>query len=622
VSKKKIKYFKNQKKHLQKEKKSTKTYQEINEFKVRLKLDKIKKIFLEKNSQRIKELETSLDRVLQPIVLFFSVSDIQTRARVFKGRGLDFNIAWEDATQELFKFLSLNKEYDVRWAKVDIVNHFEKIHILDLNEILKQIHFAYFYRKGISFDENFEQAFLEEEINGNKLLKYYSLEDMEARKIDFESVRLNLSNINNYRKIYFLAPPLKEIPTEIYTFSTISYFLDENENIYELYRNNVDKGRRKIEKITDEVVYDTILKASHYLHDLIDENGKFIYGYFPIFGKAMANYNILRHTSSLWSLINLYRITKDKKILKNLDLAIDYMIENNIEYGDFNTAFLVERSVDEIKLGGNGLALIMLTEYTDILKSKKYIALIKMLANGIIKMQNEDGSFVHILDFPTFSVKEEFRVVYYDGEAVFGLARAYSVTKEKRFLDAAVLGVENFIDKNYVRYTDHWVAYALNEVTKYLPNSRYFEFALRNINENLPRIYRRKTSFHTFLELLTIGWETYERAINCGLDLPYLKNFDVERFATTIYRRVRHMLNGFFYPEIAMYMKFPNQILNSFMVKHHAYRARIDDIQHFIGGYYFYIVYYEKIHAHLNLDTMNFDCSYPKVSNPEIDMNL
>lgn len=52
-------------------------------------------------------------------------------------------------------------------------------------------------------------------------------------------------------------------------------------------------------------------------------------------------------------------------------------------------------------------------------------------------MQEEDGSYYHVLSFPDFQRKERDRIVYYDGEATFALARAYSITKDSRYLEAA-----------------------------------------------------------------------------------------------------------------------------------------------------------------------------------------
>ena len=60
------------------------------------------------------------------------------------------------------------------------------------------------------------------------------------------------------------------------------------------------------------------------------------------------------------------------------------------------------------------------------------------------------------------------------------------------------------------------------------------------------------------------------------------------------------MLNGFLYPEIAMYLKAPETVVNSFCVRHHAFRVRIDDVEHFNGGYYAFYNHYDEIESYYN----------------------
>ena len=96
-------------------------------------------------------------------------------------------------------------------------------------------------------------------------------------------------------------------------------------------------------------------------------------------------------------------------------------------------------------------------------------------------------------------------------------------------------------------------------------------------------------------------FEIYDRMVENG---GLAAGFDLEAFLNTIYTRADRQLNGYFYPEYAMYMDNPERILNTFMVRHDGYRVRIDDVQHNIGGYYLYYMNYDKLVAYGMLDTV------------------
>ena len=341
---------------------------------------------------------------------------------------------------------------------------------------------------------------------------------------------------------------------------------------------------------------DIVTNASSFLIDQVKPNGSFVYGMYPRFDHDIDNYNIVRHASTLWSLVCQYRMTGNKDLVSVIESAIDYMIDNAVVYSDDNTAYLLEDKSAEIKLGGCGVAVIALTEYMDAFDSDKYQEVAEKLGNGILTMlDQESGEYYHVLN-KDYSHKEAFRTVYYDGEATFALCRLYKLTGDEKWLNAAKSAVEHFIDADYVQYKDHWVAYTMNEITKYVDDERYYTFALRNAQENLKRIYNRDTTYHTYLELLMATFEIYDRMLQNGIDIPYLHNgFDADYFLQTIYKRADHMLNGYFFPEYAMYMENPNRVLDTFMVRHDGYRVRIDDVQHNIGGYYLYYLNYDRL---------------------------
>lgn len=533
--------------------------------------------------------------------VFLSVSNAKTQARVFHGTGATLKAAWLDADAKAAVFVKDN-DYVVRWAKADIVDSLEDADTSLLGRMLAdKIDQQNFFRKGIALDEDFNIAFLEVELNGNRMLDY----SMKQRSEVGEQSPLRLKNINGYLEQYELER-LDVLPSkQLLIFTTRGFFCDESGEVFDLYSNAQDFGRRVIDDVNSEVAKEIITNASDYLYSMLNPDGSFQYGYWPVSNKKMAGYNILRHTGSIWSLINLYRMTGNESLRPKIQSALDYLVNVNIEYMDDQTAFVVERKDGEIKLGGNGIALVALTEYMDVFQSEDYIDLVVKLANGVMMLQNENGSYYHVLNFPGFTSKAACRTVYYDGEATFGLTRAYTFTKDQRYLDAAARAVDYFIKKDYTKYSDHWIAYALNEITKYIPREDYYTFALQNVWKNLRKIYGYTTTFHTYLELLTAGWQTYQRLLDSGMQIEYLDEFDPAQVAATIYKRARHMLNGYFWPEYAMYMKNPDEAVGAFFVRHDNFRIRIDDIQHFIGAYYMYSLEYDGVVKYLNQEFLS-----------------
>ena len=131
--------------------------------------------------------------------VFLSVCNKKERARVFHGSGKTLQAAWADAEKRLEDF---RKKQDAKkwsgaaWAKADIVTSFEEIPTVDLNRVVVKYRWHNFARVGISFDSSFSMAFIEAEVNGNKLIKYhYSQNDINAGKVEYDSILINLENV-------------------------------------------------------------------------------------------------------------------------------------------------------------------------------------------------------------------------------------------------------------------------------------------------------------------------------------------------------------------------------------------------------------------------------------------
>ncbi len=527
-----------------------------------------------KFNNKISKLEDSIikDKDLnfakENFTVFISVSDSINKAYITNSTKSTLKKAIEEAKKEM---LSKIKKYDINpeWVKLDVINDNKEILSKNFESEVTNLN-NNTCRKGIAFDENFDIALLEAEINSNII-------------IDYKQKELDLSKLNKYitsdRKT---KDKLKSFPEKLITFTSVGYIYDDK-GIYKLESKEENFGRRKIENIDELFLLETIENASEYLIDAVKENGEFIYRYNALTNKETDDYNILRHEGTVWSMIQTYKLTKNKELKENIDLAIKYVANEVVKYKDDNTAYIIEKKNNEIKLGANGIGILMFIEYMQTFNNKEYEKLVLDLGNGISKMQNENGSYYHVYKYPEFSKYEEFRTVYYDGEATYSLTKLYEFTKNKKWLDKAEKAVKYFCDNEYEKYKDQWIEYSINEIIKYNPKKEYLELGLKNVSVNLEKIMNEEYWYPVDLELLNTGLEIYDIAVK---NKVYLKDFDVNKLIDAIFYRANIQLDGVFYPEISMYFENPKRITNAFYVRNEKFRIRIDDIQHNINGYY------------------------------------
>jgi hypothetical protein len=191
---------------------------------------------------------------------------------------------------------------------------------------------------------------------------------------------------------------------------------------------------------------------------------------------------------------------------------------------------------------------------------------------------------VHVLSASDLSLKERGRTIYYDGEAVFGLLRLYRHTGDPVRLATAKKSFDSFLHDDHAKAHDHWLSYSANEITAYLPEERYFRFGIENACGWLGFILNRETTYPTLLELIMAAKTMLTRLAGIPELRPLADGVDMARFRQALHYRAHYLLNGFFWPEMAMFFKKPDSINNTFFLRHHGFRARIDDVQHYLSG--------------------------------------
>lgn len=547
-------------------------------------------------------------------IFLLSVSDGFRRAKTvqieFSGN-LQKNSDFYPLVAQKIAQLQAKYSHPLKWAKLEWVGSCEAKNFSALQLELKNYKRNYF-RSGIAFQYQNEWILLpESELNANACL---------YAGVDVPVAQWNAKNMQTYLKQRFGKDLSEQITGSdlLYTFMTAGLFFDlETQEVHKLSTLPRTHGRRALPQLTAVSLQDLIGKITAYLGEQVKEGGKYEYGYFPCFGRTIGTYNTLRHASSTYALLEGYEFCREQDLLSDnlekirvqIEQALDYLATHIIRHYPNNLAYAVEIN-NEIKLGANAVSILAFSKYVSVFPEDKrcqdYLDLCEKLANGIVNMQQPNGSFVHILDGDSLAVIAENRVIYYDGEAAFGLMRLYGLTKDSRWIECVRRAFDYFIQAGHNGAHDHWLSYCSNELAIYQPDRKYFEFAVNNVKGYVDFIRKRITTFPTLLELSMAFHKMLLKLDEFPQFADVLEGFDVAEFYQALHTRANYLLNGVFFPELAMHYRYPNTVLYGCFIRHHAFRVRIDDVEHYLSGFVAY-------HQFLK------DLKYPKTMNNPIN---
>ncbi|MDH2998754.1 hypothetical protein A1D22_02810 [Pasteurellaceae bacterium LFhippo2] len=504
---------------------------------------------------------------------------------------------WQILFQQKLEKLQESFEQPLKWMRLEWTTNVQSTSWHTLQKVFFRYKRNYF-RSGIAFEGKREPWLLltESELHANACLYGGAEEPLTVA---------NIKNLQRYFKARHGSSQLPDFHQDLpmRTFQTAGVFLDlEQKEFHLLSTESRSQGRRALPQLSAQNSANLIKKVTAYLAKQVFSNGKYEYGHFPCFGRTIDNYNTLRHASSTYALIEGYEFclqqgnsTELAQIKANIDLALSYLINEIIRHYPDNRAYVVEVN-NEIKLGANAVAILALVKYIQVFPDSAqiegYLKLAEKLANGIVAMQQDDGSFVHVLDAKTLDVIAKNRVIYYDGEAAFGLMRLYGMTKDSRWIECVSQAFDYFIQAGHSEAHDHWLSYCSNELAIYKPERKYFEFALNNVKGYVSFIRKRITTFPTLLELSMAFHNMLLKLDEYPQYQDLLDGFDVADFYSALHRRANYLMNGVFFPETAMFFKLPETILYGCFIRHHAFRVRIDDVEHYLSGL---IAYYHLL---------------------------
>lgn len=502
--------------------------------------------------------------------------------------------------------LSSKFEAPIAWLRLEWINQAALTTWSRFEQYLKSFKRNY-YRSGVAFEGVREPWLLltEMELNANACL-YLGNAVAHAG--------INIHNLTTYVRARHGSSQMPDFSDDlpIVSFNTAGIFIDGKTGAFHnLETQPRCKGHRKLLPLSAENTQPIIEMSTQYLARQVQPSGRYVYGYFPCFDRTIQTYNSLRHASSTYALIEGYeacrRFCSDfdddystqssqasaipakltlSEMHTNIDKAMNYLINELIQIYD-DKAYVIDTGA-EIKLGANAVAILAIVKYlqvfTDMPFADDYRTLATKLAVGIVAMQQDDGSFVHVLHSKDLTLKAKHRIIYYDGEAAFAMMRLYGLIKDERWLNCVTRAFDYFIAAKHHQAHDHWLSYCSNELIIYKPEKKYFRFAVDNMAGYIDFIKNRITTFPTLLELSMAFHKMLLKLDDYPEFHDVLADFDIQSFYQALHARANHLMNGFFFPEMAMFYKAPQTILHGFFIRHHSFRVRIDDVEHYLSG--------------------------------------
>ena len=312
---------------------------------------------------------------------------------------------------------------------------------------------------------------------------------------------------------------------ELYKFRSRAFVTYHNSTI-PIYRGNI---------LYKEFDYDVLLmqfiKTSDWLLENMYDDGRFLYYYdcaednfkdheHPNRSEDNLYYNDLRHCGGAITLLKAYLQTHNKKYLDAAKKAIQFTVSISQTH-DYNgeTAYYAFYN-RKGKLGGTGLAMIMMMQYRIITGDKSYDEYIKGYARHLLSRMCPSGEFMGYYIHPAYhdgeplvEMTDEERIAtfsfYYPGEALLGLALFMKHFKDDMDLnnevrEKAKVALDWIVNERPNSYaemftalpSDAWLMQAIDEFSEddEFKNEDYINFVYNDAQSMMDRMYQRDDS--------------------------------------------------------------------------------------------------------------------------------
>ena len=525
-----------------------------------------------RGSKNVPPLPARLKADKEPRICFITIADGEGKRKVALGQGNGITQALDRAVLSASSD-PLSKVF--RWVKLDFVKGARPLKGF---EPAKPIDFDYSLF-GIAVGASAETALLPEEIALLLDGKKQALPLDRANAL-LEETRILPKGIGIDRKASVSA-----------VFTTISFFAD-GEKSWPLFR-----GNRPWESYSPRDVDTALDFAGRYLAGAVKPDGSFVYLYDTYRNEQPKGYNILRHAGSVFSMLELFQLNKAPQLLVSSERALAFLA-SHVREGKVSgkpVGFILEGN--EVKLGGNALAILAFAEYQRATGDRRYEKMALSLGDWILATQDTDGGFSVHKQFHPGGKASSFRSEYYPGEAVFALARLHAITGEKKWLDAAESGalyqlrVFSKLPDSALPH-DHWLLYGLREIYGKRPRKEFLGGAMRFANVIVKAQHTDKNQPYPdwaggyYVPPRSAPTATRIEGLNSAYALAVAGGHrkEAEAIRKAIERGIGFLLRSQVGPETALYCAAPQKSLGAIRESLHSPLVRIDYVQHAISA--------------------------------------
>lgn len=501
--------------------------------------------------------------------VFLSVCDGTKRAGVYSGTGETPDAAWDAAAAAAERALREDGSSAPVWLKADLVYLSSPLSagaLENIGEVFGNGGFRY----GLALDPGYRNAFLEAELNSAGIYDY------EHGGVDLE--RLNSYLTETGREA------LESLPEQYIAFQCAGWFCGEDGAVCQLILEEPGYGRRELSAVDGDTALALVLDGAEYLSGLVGEDGVVS----TVGGEPL---DAAGHAEVLSALVRGYELNPGEALGGSIDRTAGRLLAG-IVYTDGGPAYVPDGG--EITLESCALSLIALADCMEASGSTAYLPACEALGAGILSLLDTDtGAFFQVLDAAGLGRKEAFRSAAWDGMGVTALCRLYGLTEDSLWLWAARQALDRMTAEDYAQYADAWTSYAVRELTKYEQSQAdYYVFALTNAQRNLTAIYGAQTTFPAGLELLMASYETYRQMTGAGYSAG---GFELKLALQVIHARALRQIDGYLFPECAMYMDKPQEVLGAFMTREEGLSVSPREVCRNIRGYWMYAENYDAL---------------------------